>query len=132
MKFPGVKASLRTMDGPFSKLSDLADHVKEYAQAKIASVKLETAARISRLLSNLFAGLIVAAVFSLFIIFGSVAGALAISAWTGKMYAGFLIVAGVYLLVGFIVWNSREKILRLPIMNSILRQLFKDDDYEKN
>ena len=70
--------------------------------------------------------------FSLFIIFGSIAAALALSAWIGKMYAGFLIVAGIYLLIGIIVWNARERLLRIPIMNSIINQMFKEDDDEKD
>ena len=120
------------MESTFAKIEELADHVKDYVKTKVASVKLNVAAKTSRLISNLIAGLIVAGVFSLFIIFGSVAAALALSAWIGKMYAGFLIVAGIYLLAGIIVWNGCERILRIPIMNSMIKQLFKDDEDEKD
>ena len=120
------------MESTFTKIEELADHVKDYVKTKITSVKLNAAARISKLISNLIAGLVVASVFLLFIIFGSVAGALALSAWIGKMYAGFLIVAGIYLLLGIVVWTGRERILRIPIMNSLIHQLFKEDEDEKD
>jgi len=120
------------MESTFAKVEELADHVKDYVKTKIASVKLNAAAKTSKLISNLIAGLIVAGVFLIFIIFGSIAAALALSAWIGKMYAGFLIVAGIYLLGGIIVWSSRERLLRIPIMNSMISQLFKDDENEKN
>jgi hypothetical protein len=120
------------MDTTFSKVEELADHVKDYVKTKINSVKLNAAAKTSTVISNLVAGLIVAAVFSLFIVFGSIAAALAISAWIGKLYAGFLIVAGIYLLLGMITWSSRERILRIPIMNSLIRQLFKEEENEKD
>jgi|SRR6185369_16535201 len=120
------------MESTFAKVEELADHVKNYVKTKIASAKLSVAEKTSRLISNLIAGLVVAGVFLLFILFGSIAGALALSAWIGKMYAGFLIVAGIYLLIGIIVWNARERLLRIPIMNSMISQLFKDDENEKD
>src|SRR5437868_12300020 len=120
------------MDTTFARVEELADHVKDYVKTKIDSVKLNAAAKTSTVISNLVAGLILAAVFSLFIIFGSIAAALAISAWIGKLYAGFLIIAGVYLLLGMIICNSCKTILRIPIMNSLIRQLFKKDLNEKD
>ena len=120
------------MESTFAKVEELADHVKDYVKTKIASAKLSVAEKTSKLISNLIAALIVAGVFLLFILFGSIAGALALSAWIGKMYAGFLIVAGIYLLIGIIVWNARERLLRIPIMNSIINQMFKEDDDEKD
>jgi len=116
------------MEQTFAKIEELADHVKDYANTKIASVKLEAAAKSSKLLSNFFAGFIVACVFLFFLVFASIAAAYALSAWIGKMYAGFLIVAGVYFLAGIIIWNVREKFLRIPIMNGMIRQLFKKDE----
>jgi hypothetical protein len=120
------------MESTFARVEDLASHVKDYVKTKIASVKLNAAANISKLLSNLIAGFIVAGVFLLFIIFGSIAAALALSAWLGKMYAGFLIVSGIYLFLGIVVWSARETILRMPIMNSMISQLFKEDENEKD
>jgi len=116
------------MESTFAKVEELADHVKDYVQTKIASAKLNAAAKTSKLFSNLIAGFIVAGVFLIFVIFGSMAAALALSAWLGKMYAGFLIVAGIYLLAGIVVWGSRERLLRIPIMNSMINQLFKEDE----
>ena len=116
------------MESTFAKVEELADHVKDYVQTKIASTKLNAAAKTSKLFSNLVAGFIVAGVFLIFVIFGSMAAALALSAWLGKMYAGFLIVAGIYLLAGIVVWGSRERLLRIPIMNSMINQLFKEDE----
>ena len=65
-------------------------------------------------------------------LFASVALAFALAKITGTLYWGFLIVAGIYLFIAFIVWSLQEKILRLPLMNFMLEQLFKTDDNEKN
>ena len=116
----------------FSKAEDLVEHTKEYVNTRIRIVKLDVAEKTSGIVANLAAGAIVAVVFLLALIFGSIAGAYAFAEWIGKPYAGFLIVAGIYFLLGIVVWKMRERFIRIPVMNAILRQLFKEDDHEKN
>ena len=36
--------------------------------------------------------------------------------------------AGIYLLIGILVWSLKERILRMPIMNAILQQLFNEEE----
>ena len=64
----------------------------------------------------------------MFVIFSSVAVAFAFAKLTGEYYWGFLIVAGIYLLIGILVWSLKERILRMPIMNAILQQLFNEEE----
>src|SRR5690242_12329906 len=109
----------------FAKTEELAGHIKEYVNLKMESAELKAAEKSSLLISNVMAGMLVAVIFLLALIFGSIAGAYALSAWIGKPYAGFLIVAGIYILAGLAVWLGKEKSLRIPIMNNIIHQLFK-------
>ncbi len=118
------------MEKTFAKIEELTDSVKEYVNTRVESVKLSVAEKSSALVANLVAGMLVAAVFLFFLIFAGIALALVLGEWTGKMWAGFLIVAGIYLLFGFIVWIAREKIIRLPVMNAMIKQLFSNDDEE--
>lgn len=112
----------------FEKVEDLAEKVKDYLNTRISLVKLQFAARTSKVLSNLIASLVVFLILMLFIIFAGIALALALSAWIGPLYSGFLIVAGLFLLTGIIIWKKRESLLRIPIMNSIISQLSNDDE----
>jgi hypothetical protein len=112
----------------FEKVEDLADKVKQYINTRISLLKLQFAAKISGLLSNLIAALVVFLVMFLFIIFAGIGAALALSAWIGPLYSGFLIVSGIYLLAGIIIWKKRESLLRIPIMNSIISQLSPEDE----
>lgn len=118
------------MEKVFAKMEELTDSVKEYVNTRVESVKLSVAEKSSALVANLVAGMLVAAVFLFFLIFAGIALALVLGEWTGKMWAGFLIVAGIYLLFGIIVWIAREKIIRLPVMNAMIKQLFSNDDEE--
>jgi hypothetical protein len=83
-------------------------------------------------LANVIAGIMVAVVFFFFIVFGSIALAFGLGDWLGKTWAGFLVVAGLYLLIAIVVWAARAKLIRLPIMNALIQQLFKADDDEEN
>ena len=118
----------KTMEDSFAKVEDLAVHIKEYLNNRIESVKLSAAEKSSKMLANLIAISAVLLVFLFVIVFASIALAYVLAKLTGELYWGFLIVAGIYLLLGSLIWLLKEKILRFPIMNAMLHQLFKDDE----
>jgi hypothetical protein len=112
----------------FEKVEELTDHLKEYVNTRVELAKLQLAEKASLVISDLIAFCIVAILFLLVLVFGSIAGAWALSSWIGKPYSGFLIVAGLYLLLAIIVWAFRSRFIRLPLMNALIRQLHKVDD----
>jgi hypothetical protein len=117
------------MNDTLDKLEELTDHVKEYINTRVELTKLRLAEKTSLIISNLVAVTVVVLLFLFVIFFGSFAGAWALSDWIGKPYSGFLIVAGFYLLLGIIVWVTRHKFIRYPVMNAIIKQLqAKDED----
>ena len=119
------------MSNSFEKWEGLTDHVKEYINTRVELTKLAIAEKTSRVISQLIAITIVTLFFLFVLIFGSIAGAWALSNWIGKPYAGFLIVAGIYLVLGIIFWAARGRLLLYPIMNAIIRQLQKKDDEDE-
>jgi len=124
------------MEKAFARAEELAGTIKEYVNTKIESVKLSAAEKTSAVIANVVAGIVVALVFLFVIIFASIALSFGLGEWIGKTWAGFLIVAGLYLLIGIIVWAGRGKIIRMPLMNAIIQQLFskeeEDEEYEKD
>jgi hypothetical protein len=118
------------MEKAFAKVEELADTVKDYVNTRIESVKLNTAEKTSAIIANLVAGLIVVSFFMLFFLFGSIALSFGLGEWIGKTWAGFLIVGGIYLLIGIVVWTARVKIIQLPVMNALIKQLFGEEDEE--
>jgi hypothetical protein len=121
------------MENIFAHLQQLTEEVKEYVNIRISLVKLNIAEVASGLVANTMATLITAVIFLFFLFFASTGLALFLSALIGNLYAGFLIVAGLYLVVGLIIWFSRDRLLRMPIMNAIIRQLFgQENKHEKN
>lgn len=115
----------------FKKAEDLAMHLKAYVQIEIELFKLTIAEKLSKIIANFLAAMVVMGVLLLFILFVSLALAFLIGEWLEKMSAGFFIVSILYLLIGVISWYAREKLIRIPILNAILSQLFTNDPIEK-
>lgn len=118
------------MEKILSRAEELVGHVKEYADNRIHTVKLSVAEKVSKIIANIMAGVITMFIMFFFVVFASIALAIVIGEWTGKLYWGFLIIAALYLFAGIIVWVAKERILRLPIMNSLLAQFFSDSENE--
>jgi hypothetical protein len=49
--------------------------------------------------------------------------ALLLGDWLGKLYYGFFIVAAFYLIAGLVLYSLREKWLKSPIANSMIKNL---------
>jgi uncharacterized membrane protein YqjE len=118
------------MDNVFSNIEELAGTIRGYVDTRIESMKLSVAEKSSNVIANLIAGVVVVIVFIFFIIFGSIALSFGLGEWIGKTWVGFLIVACMYLVIGIVVWIARGKLIRFPVMNAIIKQLFKNDDEE--
>ncbi len=116
------------MEKVLGKMEDLATSIKEYADLRIERAKLQLVEKTSAVMSNFAAGMVVIVVFLHFLIFSSVALSFGISDLIGKTWAGFLIVAILYLVIGIVIWSARIKIIRLPIMNALISQFFSKDE----
>ena len=112
----------------FAKTEELADNIRQLVNVKLDSVKLTVAEKSSKVASNLISGIIVALAVVFFVVFFSVALACFLAEILHNTWAGFLIVSGIYLLAAIIMRFIRERVIRIPIMNSILSQLSKEDD----
>jgi hypothetical protein len=108
----------------FGKADELVDHLKEYIHNHISLLKLQAAAKTSKVIATLVAAGLLAGLLLFFMMFVGIAAALVISKWIGEWYVGFAVVSGLYLILSFVIWNSKEKLIRIPLMKKILEQLF--------
>ena len=109
------------------KVESLIDEGKRYVQTRIDELKLTAADKSSRLLSLTVAVFLTAAVFFLFFVLFAVALAFFLGDWLGSRGLGFMIIAGLTLLFALWIWGKRERWIRRPIRNALLRVLFEDE-----
>ena len=121
------------MSEEFKQIESLVECLKEYVNTRVALVKLSIAERISKVASLLISLLLAALIFFLFLVLASMAGAIAIGQQLNNMWLGFLIMAGIILLTGILLWAFKDKLIRLPIMNMLVKALFdKEIDNEED
>ena len=108
----------------FKKVEELALHIKAYIQTEIELIKLLFADKLSKILSNFLAIMVLIWLLLIGILFASLSLAFLIGERLGKMSTGFIIVSLIYLLLAVVIWYLRERIIRIPILNGILSQLF--------
>ena len=109
------------------KIESLIDEGKRYVQTRIDEMKLSAADKSARLLSLTVSVFLTAAVFFLFFVLISVALALFVGDWLGSKGLGSLIVSVFSLLAALWIWSKRERWIRRPIRNALLRVLFEEE-----
>ena len=120
------------MDQDFSNAESFVDQVKEYVNTRLAQLKLSFAEKTSKVVAIMIAVVMLALVFFLFLVLVCMAGAIAIGQWLESFWLGFLVMAGIVLLAGFILWISKDRLIRRPIMNALINAMFDKEEDEKD
>jgi energy-coupling factor transporter transmembrane protein EcfT len=115
------------MSEDFKKIESLVSELKEYVNTRVAQAKLTVAEKLSTILTYTIMVLMTALVFFLILVLLSVAAAIAIGQWLNNLWLGFIIVAGICVLLGFIMWMAKDKLIRNPIMNKMISLLFENE-----
>jgi len=116
----------------FNNADGFVEQVKEYLNTRLAQLKLSFAEKTSKVVAIMIAVVMSALVFFLFLVLICIAGAIAMGQWLENFWLGFLIVAGIVLLAGFILWVSKDWLIRRPIMNALIKAMFDKDENEKD
>jgi len=106
------------MGQDFSNTETFVNQVKEYVNTRVAQLKLSFAEKTSRVVAKMIAVIMLALVFFLFLVLVCTACAIAIGQWLENFWLGFLVMAGIVLLAGFILWISKDRLIIRPIMNA--------------
>ena len=120
------------MDEDFNNAETFADQVKEYVNTRLAQLKISFAEKTSKVVSIMIAFVMLALVFFLFLVLISMAGAIAIGQWVESFWLGFVVVGGIVLIVGLILWIFKDGIIRRPIMNALIKAMFDKEEDEKH
>lgn len=116
------------MDNLFDTAGELADNVKEYINNRVTAIKIEVAEKASKFIAAVIAGSLIAVFLLLFLMFLGYSVANALSDWTATSWAGPLIVSVLYFLLAILLWRGKERLIRIPVMNSILQHLSGDEN----
>lgn len=108
-------------------IESLVQKSNEYVETRLELFKLKLVDKTTQVASAIASGLVLFIIaFIVFVVF-NIGLALLIGDLVGKSYWGFFILAAIYVLTGLVLYSSREKWVKAPITNMIIRKFLKKD-----
>lgn len=109
-----------------SSIDRLIQDAESYLKTRQELSTLIAAEKAASVSGGLFAAIVVFILFFFVFVFSSIALAYALSQYFGPPWSGFLTVAGLYLVLGILLHANRERWLKKPVMDSMIRNFFKN------
>jgi len=103
-------------------IESLFSQTKEYVDNRLELYKLKMIDKTSNVASLIISALALFVVFFIFFIILNIGIALLIGELIGKPYAGFLILAAIYLIAGLVLLKGRNKLFKAPVSNMLIRK----------
>lgn len=103
-------------------IESLFSDTKEYAGDRLDLYKLKLVDKSSTVASSVIAGIALFVVAFIFFIVLNIGIALLIGDLLGKSYWGFLILAAVYAIAGFIIFKGKDKFFKTPVIQMLIRK----------
>jgi hypothetical protein len=113
------------MDTPKEHLASLFANAGDYLKNKTQLWKLKMVDKTSAIVATIVETVAIFFIAIIFFFLINIALALLIGYWLGHSFYGFFVMAALYVIVGFIIHKSREKLFRTPIINSIIQKFVK-------
>ena len=112
-----------------SKLETMFGNMKEYAETRFDIVVLNAQDKATNVIASVVSSAVMGMLGIFILLFASIGGAWALGEYLHSPSIGFFAVAGFYLVVAVLLFLNREKWIRTPIINSILRKItFHEND----
>lgn len=102
--------------------------VEQYVQDRLLLLKLQTAAKVSKLSALLFSGLVIALLSFFILFFLSIMAGYFFAELTHSLYAGFGIVTGFYILLLIIIIALRKNNIEKFVTNTVIKVFFDNDN----
>ncbi|NDF97784.1 MAG: hypothetical protein EB101_02410 [Chitinophagia bacterium] len=118
------------MSEDLNRIEALVEKLKAYFHTRLTELTLSAAEKTAKVISVLIAVLLAALVFFLFLTILLIGIALLIGEWLQSYWLGFFITAGIVFILGIVGWQTKDRWLRVPIMNQLLNIFFNDKNNE--
>ncbi len=111
------------MEPNISTIDSLFQKAGEYVDTRVDLLKLKAIDKSSDVASSLLSRLAIIMIVLFFAILLNIGIALVLGEMLGKTYYGFFIMAGFYGITGLVFYSFRNKWLKAPISNLMIKKL---------
>ena len=115
------------MEAEKSHVEELLEKGGDYAQKKLELYKLKIVDKSADVVSTIAADITIVSIIILFVLVFNIGLALWLGELLGKNYYGFFLVAGFYAISGIVFYALRDKLIKYPVRNSIIKHALKLD-----
>lgn len=105
--------------------------ISDYVEAKVELFKINAYEKIAQVSAVLFSSVIIVLAGFFVLLFLSISGGLYLGSLFNSNALGFLIIAGIYILLLLFVIIFRKKLLEKQIVDKVIEQLFKNEDNDE-
>ncbi len=110
----------------------IIDKAKDYIETRIELLKLTLIEKGVRILANSITGISLFLILFFTILFASFGLGFYLSEVIGNTFAGFFIVAGIYLLLALLIYVLKDKVINKKIMDAAIKGILKQDANDEN
>ncbi len=102
-----------------------------YVETRLDLFKLKMVDKASEVVSSIASGIALFLVFFIFFVVINIGIALLIGDLVGRYYLGFFILAAIYAFIGLVLYKSKDKMVKGPIVKMFLHKFVKDTSWDK-
>lgn len=113
------------MNDNATPIASLIEKVEDYSKTTIELYKLKAIDHTAEVVSSFSVRVAIFLVVALFILFISIGFAWWIGEYLGKIYYGFFVTGGFYLLIVILLYTFRNQWIKYPVSNYIITQFSK-------
>jgi hypothetical protein len=106
-----------------NKIEKMFTNIKDYAETRFDIAVLNIEDKATGVISSIASAVILGSLGLVALMFISIGGAWYLGEYFKSPSIGFFSVAGFYIVVGLVLFINREKWIKLPIINSILKKI---------
>jgi hypothetical protein len=111
------------MENQTGSVESLIDRLRNYGETRLELIKLKAINKSSGFVSVLVTYLVLVIIFICCFLFINIGIALLLGELLGKSYYGFFIVAVLYAVTGVILFKLKDKWIKTPVINMMLKEL---------
>lgn len=106
-----------------SKVDKLVSNVIDCIETRFDLVQLNVQDKVSDIMASMASLVLIGLMLSFTLLLLSIGAAMYISQYYSSSFIGFVYVAGFYLVLAALLFVSRKRLIRLPVMNLLLRKI---------
>ena len=111
------------MENQTNSLEALFEKTGDYLETRIELLKLQAVNKSSYVTSSMASRFVIALIISLIVLILNMGVSMWIGDMLGKMYYGFFLVSGFYILLAILLYYFRGKWIKMPLYDMLIKKM---------